>query len=133
MRNHSHQEVLDIFRGELAAEGIIRHGDSIGTDDETLLCVSIVQARCSLTPHHRRFLRARKFDLKQAKKMVTDCQRWRWTVEGVGIDRLYDRIDPFDVRANFHFSRSHPTDCTLIASIQNVGMSSSTGQCCSTR
>jgi hypothetical protein len=29
--------------------------------------------------------------------MVADCQRWRKTVEGVGIDELYKRTDPFDV------------------------------------
>ncbi|KAF9049609.1 CRAL/TRIO domain-containing protein, partial [Hymenopellis radicata] len=58
----------------------LNDGDSIGTDDETLL----------------RFLRARKFHLKQAKQMFRDCQEWRQTVEGVGIDELYRRIDPFD-------------------------------------
>jgi hypothetical protein len=44
-----------------------------------------------------RFLRARKFNLKLAKKMIIDCVEWRHTVEGVGIDELYDRIDPWDV------------------------------------
>lgn len=44
-----------------------------------------------------RFLRARKFNLKLAKKMFIDCLEWRRTVEGVGIDELYDRIDPWDV------------------------------------
>ena len=29
--------------------------------------------------------------------MFKDCQEWRKTVEGVGIDELYKRIDPFDV------------------------------------
>lgn len=45
----------------------------------------------------RRFLRARKFDLKQAKTMLVNCQHWRKTVEDVGIDELYRQIDPFDV------------------------------------
>lgn len=45
----------------------------------------------------RRFLRARKYDTKQAKKMLNDCQEWRRSVEGVGIDKLYQEIDPFDV------------------------------------
>jgi hypothetical protein len=48
---------------------------------------------------HRRFLRARRFDLKQTKKMFADCQQWRSTVEGVGVDELYRRLDPFDVRS----------------------------------
>jgi hypothetical protein len=30
--------------------------------------------------------------------MIRDCQEWRKTVEDVGIDELYRRIDPFDVR-----------------------------------
>ena len=29
--------------------------------------------------------------------MLANCQQWRKTVEGVGIDELYRRIDPFDV------------------------------------
>lgn len=45
----------------------------------------------------RRFLRARKFDLEQSKKMFRDCQHWRKTVSGIGIDELYKRLDPFDV------------------------------------
>lgn len=49
----------------------------------------------------RRFLRARKFDITQSKKMIKDCQEWRRTVEGVGIDELYRRIDPFDVSARY--------------------------------
>ena len=30
--------------------------------------------------------------------MVLDCIQWRRTVEDVGIEELYRRIDPFDVR-----------------------------------
>ncbi|PPR02844.1 hypothetical protein CVT24_002322 [Panaeolus cyanescens] len=74
------QSTLEAFRKELYAEGILHDGDSIGTDDATLL----------------RFLRARKFDLTASKKMFKDCQEWRRTVEGVGIDELYRMIDPFD-------------------------------------
>ena len=33
--------------------------------------------------------------------MFKDCQQWRKTVEGVGIDELYRRIDPFDVSHHF--------------------------------
>lgn len=44
----------------------------------------------------RRFLRARKLKIEEAKKMVINCQEWRKTVEGVGIDALYDQIDPLD-------------------------------------
>jgi hypothetical protein len=29
--------------------------------------------------------------------MLADCQEWRRTVEGVGIDELCGKIDPFDV------------------------------------
>lgn len=76
----NHESILHDFREQVFAEGILHEGDTIGTDDETLL----------------RFLRARKFDLKAAKKMIKDCQEWRQTVEGVGIDELYRRIDPFD-------------------------------------
>lgn len=30
--------------------------------------------------------------------MWNNCQEWRRTVEGRGIDELYREIDPFDVR-----------------------------------
>lgn len=73
-------EILQNFRSALVAEDLLHDGDSIGTDDETLL----------------RFLRARKFDLGKSQQMFRDCQKWRKTVEGVGIDDLYRRIDPFD-------------------------------------
>jgi hypothetical protein len=42
-----HQEALKQFREELFAEGILQEGDTIGTNDETLLCVKIG----SLEPH----------------------------------------------------------------------------------
>ncbi len=29
--------------------------------------------------------------------MLSDCQEWRKSVEGVGVDELYQEIDPFDV------------------------------------
>ena len=35
--------------------------------------------------------------------MFKDCQQWRKTVEGVGIDELYRRIDPFDVSCLFNY------------------------------
>ncbi|GLB38312.1 putative protein with domain in homologues of a S [Lyophyllum shimeji] len=76
----SHAETLRAFREQVFNEGILHEGDTIGTDDEVLL----------------RFLRARKLDMKAAKEMLKDCQEWRRTVEGVGIDELYRRIDPFD-------------------------------------
>ena len=34
--------------------------------------------------------------------MFIDYQQWRKTVEGVGIDELYRRIDPFDVSHIFN-------------------------------
>ncbi|KAI0754940.1 CRAL-TRIO domain-containing protein [Daedaleopsis nitida] len=84
------QSVLNEFRKELEQEGIIHEGDTIGTDDETLL----------------RFLRARSFHLKQSTLMWKNCQQWRSTVEGVGIDELYRQIDPFD-----YPERDHVFDC----------------------
>src|SRR4051794_17502138 len=78
---------------------------------------------------HRRFLRARKYDLAHAKKMFKDCQHWRKTVSGVGIDELYRRTDPFDVR-------SSPIHTFLIrglmlfaSSIPSVKLSSNVGLC----
>jgi len=73
-------EILKTLREQLFAEGILHEGDSIGTDDPTLL----------------RFLRARRFDLNESKNMVKKCQHWRQTVLGVGIDELHNRTDPFD-------------------------------------
>ena len=32
--------------------------------------------------------------------MVLDCVHWRRTVEDVGIEELYRRIDPYDVRSS---------------------------------
>jgi len=77
---HDHDEILTQFRNILNEEGILHDGDTIGTDDGTL----------------HRFLRARKLNLRDAKKMFADCQEWRKTVEGVGIDELYRVLDPFD-------------------------------------
>ncbi|KAJ4482151.1 CRAL-TRIO domain-containing protein [Lentinula aciculospora] len=70
-------EILSQFREELFAEGILHEGDTIGADDGTL----------------KRFLRARKYNLKDAKKMFVDAQNWRKEVK---LDELYDKIDPFD-------------------------------------
>jgi hypothetical protein len=46
MINHKQREILAAFRRELTAEDIMHEGDSIGTDDETLLCVSISTLLC---------------------------------------------------------------------------------------
>ena len=46
----------------------------------------------------RRFLRARKFNVKNAKTMVVNCIKWRETARGIGIDELYRRTDPYGVR-----------------------------------
>ena len=62
-----------------------------------------VLTRCPL----RRFLRARHFDLKAATTMWENCQNWRKTVEGIGIDELYRRLDPYDVR---EYSLRNPCD-----------------------
>ena len=64
--------------------------------------VSVLSLRSHLPCHCiracSRFLRARNYHLKQATLMWKNCQHWRNTVEGVGIDELYREIDPFDVR-----------------------------------
>jgi hypothetical protein len=93
--------LLKQFRDELTKENLLHEGDSIGTDDATLLYVSAVSPSPSdVSPSLlRRFLRARQFNLKNAKVMWKNCYEWRKTAEGVGIDELYRRIDPFDVRA----------------------------------
>ncbi|KAJ4468981.1 CRAL-TRIO domain-containing protein [Lentinula lateritia] len=70
-------KVLSQFREELLSEGILHEGDTIGTDDGTL----------------KRFLRARKYNLRDAKKMFIDAQNWRQSVK---LDELYKKIDPFD-------------------------------------
>ncbi|KAJ6613348.1 CRAL-TRIO domain-containing protein [Mycena sp. CBHHK59/15] len=80
MSTPTRQEVLEAFRREIFKEGILHEGDTIGTDDETLL----------------RFLRARKFNLAQSKKMIADAQEWRKAFNGTGLDQLYAEIDPFD-------------------------------------
>jgi len=104
--------ILQTFREQLYAEDILHDGDTVGTDDETLLYALTLLPRSTIVltiiaplpppspaaiATYRRFLRARKFDLAQAKKMFIECQHWRTTVEGIGIDELYKRIDPFDV------------------------------------
>ncbi|KAH9933105.1 CRAL/TRIO domain-containing protein [Epithele typhae] len=84
------EAVLQEFRDELVQQGLLHDGDTIGTDDETLL----------------RFLRARNYQLKQALLMWKNCRHWRSTVEDVGIDELYREIDPFD-----YPERDHVFDC----------------------
>ncbi|KAI0086546.1 CRAL-TRIO domain-containing protein [Irpex rosettiformis] len=84
--------VLKQFREDLVKEDLLHEGDSIGTDDETLL----------------RFLRARHFNLKNAKIMWKNCYNWRETTEGVGIDELYRQIDPFDYPERDHVFKFWP-------------------------
>ncbi|KAI0822248.1 CRAL/TRIO domain-containing protein [Trametes gibbosa] len=84
------EALLAQFREELVQQDLIHEGDTIGTDDDTLL----------------RFLRARQFNLKHATVMWKNCQHWRNTVEGVGMDELYRQIDPFD-----YPEREHVFDC----------------------
>ena len=54
---------------------------------------------------YSRFLRARKFNLKQSKAMIKTCIERRKTVGGVGIDEIYKRLDPYDVRRTVTHSR----------------------------
>ncbi|KAH8825298.1 CRAL-TRIO domain-containing protein [Flagelloscypha sp. PMI_526] len=73
-------DTLSKFRKRLYDEDILHEGDTIGTDDGTLL----------------RFLRARRWNLDASFSMFSSCQRWRNTVEGIGIDKLYEEMDPLD-------------------------------------
>jgi len=76
------EATLRTFRKELLEENIISEkGDSLGTQYDHILL---------------RFLRARKFNLSNAKTMIKNCMEWRRTVGGVGIDELYRKIDPCD-------------------------------------
>ncbi|GJJ15655.1 hypothetical protein Clacol_009933 [Clathrus columnatus] len=86
------REKLEQFRKEVMSEGIVSPGDTIGTDDMTFL----------------RFLRARKLNIKDTKKMIANCQEWRKTVEGVGMDALYEEIDPLDYPERELVSRYWP-------------------------
>ncbi|OBZ71313.1 Sec14 cytosolic factor [Grifola frondosa] len=86
------ETVLQQFRDELVKQDLLHEGDSIGVDDETLL----------------RFLRARGFNLKQAITMWKNCQQWRETVEGVGIDELYRQTDPYDYPEREHVFQCWP-------------------------
>jgi len=76
----SQMEILREFRSELEEEGHLKPNETLGTDDETLI----------------RFLKARKFNLLASKRMITQCLQWRHQFEGIGIDGLYQQIDPFD-------------------------------------
>ncbi|POW07376.1 hypothetical protein PSTT_08336, partial [Puccinia striiformis] len=73
-------DILKEFRAELEREGHLKPSETLGTDDETLI----------------RFLRARKFNIQASKRMITQCLQWRHQFEGIGIDGLYQELDPFD-------------------------------------
>ena len=83
--------------------------------------------------NHRRFLTARRNNIKDAKKMFTDCQHWRKTVEGVGIDELYRRIDPFDVSGMRRCKPSWIVAHLGVCRLPTVKRLLNTGQCGSTR
>ncbi|KAH9998855.1 CRAL-TRIO domain-containing protein [Russula compacta] len=70
---------LDVLQLELQNEPAFRES-TMPKDDHTLT----------------RFLKARGYNASQAKQMILDCIHWRRTVEDVGIEELYRRIDPFD-------------------------------------
>ena len=115
------QGALERFRAALEERDLIHPGDSIGTDDATLLCaVSFLYISCRLDlltagffGPGRRFLRARQYDVDKALTMWTKCQEWRKTVTGDGIDELYKRLDPLYVCALHGFmTRTGDTDCT---------------------
>ncbi|EJC98105.1 CRAL/TRIO domain-containing protein [Fomitiporia mediterranea MF3/22] len=76
------EAALHTFRRELLEEGAITdEGDSLGTQYDWVLL---------------RFLRARKYNLKNAKIMIKNCIEWRKTAQGVGVDQLYRNLDPYD-------------------------------------
>ncbi|KAF8510073.1 CRAL-TRIO domain-containing protein [Hysterangium stoloniferum] len=88
------QKALEQLRKEVEDEKIIQPGDTIGCDDWTLI----------------RFLRARSFNVKEAKTMLIKCQEWRKSVEGIGIDALYDEMDIFDYPERETIAKFWPTD-----------------------
>ncbi|KAI0343384.1 CRAL/TRIO domain-containing protein [Trametopsis cervina] len=76
------EALLHTFRKELLEEGAISpEGDTLGTQYDHILL---------------RFLRARKWDLPNAKAMIKDCLEWRRTVCDVGVLELYRRTDPYN-------------------------------------
>ncbi|KAH9840527.1 CRAL-TRIO domain-containing protein [Rhodofomes roseus] len=72
--------ILEQLRAQLVKQDLMHEGDTIGTDDFTLL----------------RFLRARGYDVKASVEMWAKCQEWRKTMDGVGIDELYTKMDAYD-------------------------------------
>jgi len=63
--------------------------------------------------------------------MVMKCQHWRQSVSGIGIDELYNRMDPFDV-SNKCFEILVTFDA-YYWSFPAVRKYSNRGQCTSTR
>ncbi|KAI0258399.1 CRAL-TRIO domain-containing protein [Gloeopeniophorella convolvens] len=78
----SELQPLDALRAALDADPAWRVS-TMPKDDHTLM----------------RFLKARGYSVPQAQQMLLECAEWRRSVEGVGIDELYRRIDPFDFPA----------------------------------
>lgn len=113
---------------------------SMPKDDHTLTYVPFIQISSSAPVQllHRRFLKARGYNASHAKQMVLDCVHWRRTVEDVGIEELYRRIDPYDVRPlgwvahsdSFHIFRNLPD---LGNSSQDAKKCSRAGRWVSTR
>jgi hypothetical protein len=97
------QQPLDTLRIALENEPAFMES-SMPKDDHTLTYVPFIRSlfptpgRFLYTRLHRRFLKARGYNASQAKQMILDCVHWRQTVEDVGIEELYRRIDPYDVR-----------------------------------
>lgn len=67
--------------------------------------------------------------------MFKDCQEWRKTVEGVGIDELYRTLDPFDVSFFLRYVSASVVQVLIfnVNSIPSATESSRVGQCGSTR
>ncbi|KAI0300807.1 CRAL-TRIO domain-containing protein [Russula brevipes] len=83
---------LDVLRIELQDEPAF-HDGTVPDDDYTLT---------SALP------KGRGYNASHAKQMILDCIHWRRTVEDVGIEELYRRIDPFDFPAREEVFESWP-------------------------
>ena len=83
------QHALESLKTQLKAEG---HFVEERMDDATLLRLagSHFKSFSTLTVPPGRFLRARKFDLAQGKKMLLDTEKWR---VDFGVDRIVKYVN----------------------------------------
>jgi hypothetical protein len=91
------KDALDELRRQLA--GVEVNDGLMVLDDRTL--ASVLCFCCSEAAPNKissRFLRARAYVVKDARKLLLDCLEWRKTLLNVGMTELYREMDPFDVR-----------------------------------